>query len=108
MGLGLGDIIRKAHDNKSHTINVEVEVEDLSQVEEALAAGAEILLLDYMDLEDMATAVKMCEGKAVTEASGTITLDRVKAVAETGVDLISVGALTHSSDALDISLDLVT
>jgi nicotinate-nucleotide pyrophosphorylase (carboxylating) len=108
MGLGLGDIIRKAHDNKSHTINVEVEVEDLSQVEEALAAGAEILLLDNMDLEDMTTAVKMCEGKAVTEASGTITLDRVKAVAETGVDLISVGALTHSSDALDISLDLVT
>ncbi len=108
MGLRLGDIIRKAHDNKSHTINVEVEVEDLSQVEEALAAGAEILLLDNMDLEDMTTAVKMCEGKAVTEASGTITLDRVKAVAETGVDLISVGALTHSSDALDISLDLVT
>ena len=108
MGLSLGDVIRQAHDNKSHTINVEVEVEDLEQVDEALSAGAEILLLDNMDLEDMATAVKMCEGRAITEASGTITLERVKAVAETGVDLISVGALTHSSDALDISLDLTT
>lgn len=108
MGLNLGDVIRKAHDNKSHTINVEVEVENLAQVDEALSAGAEILLLDNMGLEDMTTAVKMCEGKAVTEASGTITLERVRAVAETGVDLISVGALTHSSDALDISLDLTT
>lgn len=108
MGLSLGDVIRKAHDNKSHTINVEVEVENLPQVNEALAAGAEILLLDNMDLEDMATAVKMCEGRAITEASGTITLERVRAVAETGVDLISVGALTHSSPALDISLDLAT
>ena len=108
MGLTLGEVIRKARDNKSHTINVEVEVENLSQVEEALAAGAEIILLDNMDLEEMAAAVKMCEGKAVTEASGTVTLDRVKAIAGTGVDLISVGALTHSSDALDISLDLIT
>ena len=107
-GMTLGDVVRKANREKSHTINVEVEVEDLSQVEEALDAGARILLLDNMEPEDMAIAVRMAEGKAVTEASGNITLRTVRAAAASGVDLISVGALTHSSKDLDISLDFTS
>ena len=107
-GMSLGDVVRKANREKSHTINVEVEVEDLSQVEEALDAGARILLLDNMAPEDMAIAVRMAEGKAVTEASGNITLRTVRAAAASGVDLISVGALTHSSKDLDISLDFTS
>ncbi len=106
-GLSLGDIVKKAHANASHTIKVEVEVENLDEVKEALDAGAEILLLDNMGLKEMAQAVDMARGRAVTEASGGINLDTLKAVAETGVDLISSGALTHSSKALDISLDLI-
>ncbi len=106
-GMSLGDVVRKANREKAHTINVEVEVEDLDQVQEALAAGAEILLLDNMGLEDMAAAVRLASGKAVTEASGNITLRTVREVASTGVDLISVGALTHSSRSLDISLDMI-
>lgn len=107
-GMGLGDIIRKAYANASHTIKIEVEVEDLDQVKEALEAGAEMLLLDNMPIEEMAQAVKLAKGRAITEASGGINLETVRAVAATGVDLISVGALTHSVKALDISLDLVS
>ena len=106
LGMNLGDVVRKANREKSHTINVEVEVEDLAQVEEALDAGAKILLLDNMEPEEMAVAVRMAEGKAVTEASGNITLRTVRAAAASGVDLISVGALTHSAKDLDISLDI--
>lgn len=105
VGMTLGDVVRRANREKSHTINVEVEVEDIAQVEEALEAGAKILLLDNMQPEDMAIAVRMAEGKAVTEASGNITLSTVRASAASGVDLISVGALTHSAKDLDISLD---
>lgn len=108
MGMTLGDVVRKANREKSHTINVEVEVEDLAQVEEALEAGAKILLLDNMEPEDMAIAVRMAEGKAVTEASGNITMRTVRAAATSGVDLISVGALTHSAKDLDISLDFTS
>jgi nicotinate-nucleotide pyrophosphorylase (carboxylating) len=106
-GLSLGDIIGKAYASASHTIKIEVEVENLDHVREALEAGAEILLLDNMGLEEMAEAVKLARGIAVTEASGGVSLERVTEVAATGVDLISVGALTHSAKALDISLDLV-
>ena len=105
-GLSLADIIKKAHNEASHTVKVEVEVEGLSQVKEALGAGAEILLLDNMGLQEMAEAVELARGRAVIEASGGISLDTVAAVAATGVDMISVGALTHSVKALDISLDL--
>ena len=107
-GMSLGDVVRKANREKSHTINVEVEVEDLAQVEEALDAGAKILLLDNMEPEDMAVAVRMSEGRAVTEASGNITLRTVRAAAASGVDIISVGALTHSAKDLDISLDFTS
>ena len=105
-GMSLADVVRKANREKSHTINVEVEVEDMAQVEEALDAGATLILLDNMDAEQMAIAVRAARGRAVTEASGNITLANVRAAAESGVDIISVGALTHSSAALDISLDI--
>jgi nicotinate-nucleotide pyrophosphorylase (carboxylating) len=106
-GLSLGEIVRKAQTEASHTIRVEVEVDNVAQAKEALDAGAEILLLDNMGLQEMAEAVELAKGKAVTEASGRIDVETVGAVAATGVDLISVGALTHSVRALDISLDLL-
>ena len=89
-----------------HTMKIEVEVETLDQVEAALRAGADILLLDNMPVNLMRDAVEKIAGGALTEASGGITLDCVEAVAATGVDLISVGALTHSAMPLDMSLDL--
>ena len=79
LGMSLGDVVRKANSEKSHTINVEVEVEDMAQVEEALAAGARLILLDNMDAEEMAAAVAVARGRAVTEASGNITLATVRA-----------------------------
>lgn len=106
-GMSLGDVVKKAIREASHTIRVEVEVENLEQLDEALDAGAEIVLLDNMDVEQMAMAVQIAKGKAFTEASGGITLETVRAVAATGVDIISVGALTHSVRALDISMDMV-
>ena len=105
-GLSMEDVVRKAYKLSSHTIKVEVEVENIDQVESALHAGAEILLLDNMSNEDMETAVKMCQGKAVTEASGGISLPRVLNIANTGVDIISIGAITHSAPSLDLSLDI--
>ena len=89
-----------------HTAKIEVEVETFEQVDEALAAGADILLLDNMSPENMQRVVQAVRDRAVTEASGGITLDRAKAVAATGVNLISVGALTHSAMPMDISLNL--
>ena len=106
-GLDLGEIIAKARDRASHTLKVEVEVEDLEQVKEALEAGTDILMLDNMGLREMSEAVELARGKAVTEASGGINWDTLCSVAATGVDLISVGALTHSVRSLDMSLDLL-
>ena len=105
-GLTLTDIIQKARRNAPHTIKIEVEVEDLLQFEEVLRAKAELILLDNMSLSDMEKAVDMCDGSAILEASGGINLQSVGRVADTGVDLISVGALTHSSPDLDLSLDI--
>lgn len=89
-----------------HTVVVEVEVDRLDQIEEVLRGGANILLLDNMDPPTLQRAVEIVAGRAITEASGGITLETVRSVAESGVDLISVGALTHSVRALDISLDI--
>ena len=105
-GLTLSDVVKKAYENAPHTIKVEVEVENISQVKEALDAGAEILLLDNMAPEKMTQAVDLCKGRALTEASGGINLSSVRAAAESGVNLISVGALTHSAPDLDLSLDI--
>ena len=104
--LGLGDVVQLALSRASHTVKVEVEVENLDQVRQAASAGAHIIMLDNMPLPMMREAVNIIDGRAAVEASGGITLETVRAVAETGVDLISVGALTHSPQALDISLDL--
>lgn len=105
-GLDLKDVILKAIGNASHTIKVEIEVETIADVKIALEAGAGIIMLDNMNLSDMASAVALCKGKAITEASGGINLSSVKDVAETGVDLISVGAITHSAPNLDLSMDI--
>ena len=104
--LSLGDTVRLALERAPHTLKVEVEVESVDEAREALDAGAHILLLDNMGLDEMRQAATLAKGVALTEASGGINLETVRAVAETGVDLISVGALTHSVTALDISLDL--
>ncbi len=102
----LKDVIQLALARASHTIKVEVEVESLTGVQEALAAGAHIIMLDNMPVPLMQEAMDIIGDRAVVEASGGINLDTVRAVAETGVHLISIGGLTHSTQALDISLDL--
>jgi len=98
--------IQQARAGAPHTLRIEVEVTTLDQAREALDAGADIIMLDNMDLATMRAAVAEIAGRALLEASGGITLEHVRAVAETGVDLISAGALTHSAPALDISLDV--
>jgi nicotinate-nucleotide pyrophosphorylase (carboxylating) len=85
---------------------VEVECDTLDQVGEALASGADAILLDNMSLDELRAAVALVGGRARLEASGGITLDTVRAVADTGVDEISIGALTHSAPSLDVSLEL--
>ena len=105
-GVGLRETVERAVARAPHTIKVEVEVANLEELEEALEAGAHIILLDNMSPEEMSRAVELVDGRAVLEASGGIDMDTVRAVAETGVDLISIGALTHSPTALDLSLDL--
>jgi nicotinate-nucleotide pyrophosphorylase (carboxylating) len=105
-GEKLTDLVRRAKATAPHTIRVEVECDTLEQVQEALEAGAELILFDNMTNEQMAEGVGLCKGRALTEASGGITIASVRAIAETGVDLISSGALTHSVKALDISLEV--
>jgi len=87
-----------------HPLRIEVEVSTLDEVEEALTAGADILLLDNMDVETIGRAVERVAGKVLLEVSGGVSLQTVRSIAECGVDFISVGALTHSSRAIDISL----
>ena len=105
-GVGLGEAVKKARKRAPRTMKVEVEVESVKQAREALSAGADIIMLDNMKLQDMRRVVELVQERALLEASGGITLDNVRSVAETGVDLISVGALTHSAKALDISLEV--
>jgi len=90
-----------------HLTRIEVEVENLHGLKEAIAAGADIVMLDNMSISNMKKAVKIAEGRVILEASGGIKLENVREIAETGVDLISVGALTHSIQAADISLKIV-
>jgi len=103
---GIKEAIEAAKAGTSHMIKIEVEADTLAHVEQALEAGADIILLDNMNVAGMKKAVEMCKGRAITEASGRITEDNVVKVAQTGVDLISIGALTHSVKALDLSLDI--
>ena len=105
-GVGLGEAVKKARRRAPRNTKVEVEVESVKQARESLSAGADIIMLDNMKLKDMRRVVDMVRGRVLLEASGGVTLDNVRSVAEIGVDLISVGALTHSAKALDISLDI--
>ncbi len=105
-GMTIEDAVRRAREQVPRSLKVEVEVGSIEELKEALSAGADIVMLDNMKLEEMRRAVRLVRGRALVEASGGITLDNARSVAETGVDLISVGALTHSTTALDISLEL--
>ncbi len=102
---GVGAAVEAAKKNAGHMVKIEVEVDTLEQLDEALAAGAHIVLLDNMDPAQLKEAVERTGGRAVTEASGSITVETARAVAEAGVDLISVGWLTHSAPSLDVGLD---
>jgi len=104
----VSEAVRRARAAARPGLRVEVEAADLLQVREALAAKADMIMLDNMSIETMRQAVGLAAGRVPLEASGNMTLDRVRAVAETGVDFISVGALTHSAKAIDISLDFVS
>ena len=106
-GIGLMEIVRRARSNTPHTLKIEVEVETIDQVSEALSAQADILLLDNMSISTMQKAVNLIDRRAITEASGNVSLDNVREIAATGVDMISIGRLTHSVKALDMSLELI-
>jgi nicotinate-nucleotide pyrophosphorylase (carboxylating) len=105
-GLALADAVRAIRQRVPHTMRVEVEVTSLEQIDPALAGGADIILLDNMSNEEMRAAVRRIGGRALTECSGNVTLETVRERAETGVDLISSGALTHSAMAVDFSLEI--
>jgi len=106
---GVPRALDAARERAGHLVKIEVEVDNLSQLDEALAhpRGADVILLDNFSIDDLTEAVRRTRGRTILEASGGITLDSVAAVAATGVDVISVGALTHSVIALDIALDMV-
>jgi len=103
----VAEAVRRARAAVKPGIRVEVEAAELAQVRDALAAGADMIMLDNMLIETMREAVTIAAGRVPLEASGTVSLERVRAVAETGVDFISVGALTHSARAVDISLEFL-
>ena len=104
---GIVEAIGKCKAHAPHTLKIEIEVESIAGLVEAIEAGADIIMLDNMSTDTMAEAVSINAGRAILEASGNMTLERIREVAETGVDIISVGALTHSVKALDISLRFV-
>lgn len=101
---GIKNAIESVRKSAPFVRKIEVEVESLKQLEEALEANADIIMLDNMDIETLKTSVKIINGRAETEASGNVTLDTIQAIAQTGVDYISTGALTHSFKALDLSM----
>lgn len=104
---GIAQALHNARENAGHTVKIEIEVDTLKQLEEVLKTGiADIVMLDNFNIPSLEEAVKMVDGKLTTEASGGVTLNNVHAIALTGVDYISVGALTHSAAALDIGLDI--
>ncbi len=103
---GITEAIVRARTYAGHAIKVEIECDTLTQVEEAVAARADIILLDNMTIEELKTAVGIINGRAVSEASGGINLQTVRGIAQSGVDIISVGGLTHSAQSLDIGLDI--
>jgi nicotinate-nucleotide pyrophosphorylase (carboxylating) len=105
---GISNAVEAARKLAPHTLKIEVEVKHVGQIDDALAAGADIIMLDNMSNRDLITCVNRIKGRALTEASGGVNLSTVSEIAKTGVDLISVGALTHSAPASDICLDFVS
>ncbi len=103
---GVREAVRRARDAAPHTLKIEVEVTDLDELREAVDAGADVILLDNMGIDLMREAVMFVAGRALVEASGNVTLDNVMEIAFTGVDLISVGALTHSASSVDVSMSI--
>ncbi|ADU25631.1 carboxylating nicotinate-nucleotide diphosphorylase [Ethanoligenens harbinense] len=103
---GIGKAVATLRARVGHTVKIEVETRDLKELADALAAGADIIMLDNMSLEDMREAVRVTAGRVPLEASGGVTQETLRGIAETGVNLISIGALTHSVKALDISMKL--
>ncbi len=102
---GVAEALKAAKEAVGHMTAIEIEVDSLEQMEEALEHGARIILLDNMTIDDLRLAATLNKGRAVLEASGGVTLDSVRAIAMTGVDVISSGAITHSAPALDLGLD---
>jgi nicotinate-nucleotide pyrophosphorylase (carboxylating) len=103
---GIGPALTRARAHAGHLVKIEIEVDTLAQLEEVLAIGADAVLLDNMTPAQLTEAVRLVAGRAITEASGRINLETAPAVGEAGVDLISVGWLTHSAQVLDIGLDI--
>ncbi len=105
-GLSVTEALLQARARLGHTTHFEVEVDRLDQIEPVLAAGVDTIMLDNFELHDLRAGVDLVAGRAIVEASGTVTLETVGAIAETGVDVISSGALTHSVPSLDLGLDI--
>jgi nicotinate-nucleotide pyrophosphorylase (carboxylating) len=105
---GITGAVQALRQKIGHMVKIEVEVRTLAELEEALAAGADIIMLDNMSYEDMTKAVAITNGRVLLEASGNVTKENIRAVAETGVDIISLGALTHSVKCFDISMKIAT
>ena len=103
-GGGITATVNQLRSRLGHMVKIEVETRNLDEVREAVESGCEVIMLDNMDCNTMREAVKIVDGRALTEASGNVTEERIRAIAETGVDIISVGALTHSVEAFDISM----
>ncbi|MGV8928688.1 MAG: carboxylating nicotinate-nucleotide diphosphorylase [Brevundimonas sp.] len=104
---GVGEAIRRARTAVGHLMKVEIEIDGLEQLDEALAAGPDVIMLDNFTLPMLREAVGRVAGRVTLEASGGVNLETVQAIAETGVDVISVGALTHSAPSLDVGLDIL-
>lgn len=103
----VGAAVQKARANAHHLLKIEVEVASLDQVQEALDVGADVIMLDNMDFETMEQALKLIDGRALVEVSGNITRQDIAALAKIGVDIISMGALTHSAVAVDLSMKII-
>ncbi len=104
---GIREAVARVRNSRPYLLRIEVEVSDLNQVKEALENGVDIIMLDNMDLSDVKRAVRLVDGRALVEVSGGVTLDTLPEVANVGVDVISIGALTHSARAVDISMRIV-
>jgi nicotinate-nucleotide pyrophosphorylase (carboxylating) len=105
---GIKKAIESIKDKLSHLVKIEVEVSDLDGVKEALEAGADVIMLDNMDIDQIKEAIEFINGKSVVEISGGVTIDSLNQLADTGVDIISAGALTHSARSVDISMQIKT